>query len=79
MPLYFFHLRDGIDTLIDAEGIDLEDVKAARASALFQARDIISHEVLRGNINLAQRIDVFDEADRLVCSLKFDDAVEILR
>lgn len=79
MPLYFFHLRDGTDTLIDAEGIDLMGVEAARASALSQARDILSHDVLKGSVNLAQRIDVFDEADTLVCSLKFEDAVQILR
>lgn len=79
MPLYYFHLKDGVDTLIDAEGVQLDGVEAARSSALLQARDIISHEAIQGSINLAQRIDVFDEADRLVCSLQFEDAVEILR
>ena len=79
MPLYYFHLKDGVDTLIDAEGVELDGVEAARTSALLQARDIISHDAIQGTINLAQRIDVFDHADTLVCSLKFEDAVEILR
>jgi hypothetical protein len=76
MPLYFFHLRDGEDTLIDAEGMELEpdDVEA---TALIQARDIIGHEVRKGYINLAQKIDVLDEAGKTVCSLNFEDAVDV--
>lgn len=76
--LYFFHLRDGTDTLIDAEGMEFEGVEAARRSALAQARDIIAHEASRGRINLAQRIDVVDEAGDLICSQDFKDAVEIV-
>jgi hypothetical protein len=77
MPLYFFHLRDGGDLLIDAEGIQLSGVEAARAFALTQARDIISHDIQLGTVNLAQRIDVVDEDGALVCSLNFTDAVDI--
>jgi hypothetical protein len=77
MPLYFFHLKDGIDTLIDEEGVPLADPETARASALAQARGIISHDALAGRINLAQHLDVLDEDGRLVCSLKFADAVAI--
>lgn len=76
---YFFHLRDGTDTLIDAEGLELDGVESARASALAQARDIIGHEARRGRINLDQRIDVVDAAGIIVCSQEFADAVEILR
>lgn len=46
---------------------------------MVEATNIISHDALKGIINLAQRIDVFDESDALVCSLKFSDAVEIRR
>lgn len=77
MPLYFFHLRDGTDTLIDAEGVELDTPAAARAMALLQARDIISHEALKGEINLRQRIDVVDSAGNLLVTLRFDDAVKI--
>lgn len=79
MPLYFFHLKDGEDTLIDAEGIELSGVDEAKASALLQARDIVSHEALKGSINLAQRIEARDEAGVIVCSISFDDAVRVSR
>lgn len=79
MPRYFFHLTNGTDTLLDAEGTELDGADAARGAALVEATNIISHDALKGIINLAQRIDVFDESDALVCSLKFSDAVEIRR
>lgn len=79
MPLYFFHLTDGEDTLIDAEGLELRGVEEAKATALLQARDIVSHEALKGSIDLAQRIEVRDEAGAIVCSINFEDAVSVRR
>jgi hypothetical protein len=77
MSLYFFHLRDGTDTLIDEEGAELPNAEEARESALLQARSIISHDALQGRINLNQRIDVLDETGALICSLSFADAVKV--
>ncbi|GAA3903634.1 hypothetical protein GCM10022276_22870 [Sphingomonas limnosediminicola] len=79
MPLYFFHLRDGEDTLIDGEGLELDDIEAAKATALLQARGIVSHDALEGFINLAQRVDVLDETGATVCSVAFEDAVRVSR
>ena len=78
MPLYFFHLRDGTDTLIDEEGEVLPGIEEARASALATARNIISHDALKGRIDLAQRLDVIDQAGRFVCSIGFAEAVEVV-
>ena len=79
MPLYFFHLTDGEDTLIDAEGIELPGTEEAKAIALLQARDIVSHDALKGSIDLAPRIEVRDEAGAVVYSLNFEDAVSVRR
>ena len=78
MPRYFFHLRDGTDTLIDAEGADLGNLDEARIAAFANARNIISHDALDGRIDLTQRIEVFDEAGTFVCSVKFADAVDVV-
>lgn len=79
MPLYFFHLTDGEDTLIDAEGVELGGLDDAKAIALRQARDIISHEALKGLINMNQRIEVRDESGATVFSIDFEDAVHVRR
>lgn len=75
MPLYFFHLRDGVDEVIDDEGRELADPRGIAPAALREARSILSAEAHEGRIALAQRIDVEDGEGRLVHRLHFADAV----
>lgn len=77
MPLYFFHLRNGEDVLLDAEGRDLDGAEAIHLAALKEARAIISHDALNGSISLDQFIDVQDDRGKLADSLSFKDAVRI--
>jgi len=77
MSLYFFHLRDGTDVLLDPEGRDLPGAAAIAASTLAEARHLISQDALTGTIKLNQRIDVEDRAGTVVHSLEFQDAVHI--
>ncbi len=79
MPLYFFHLRDGQDILLDPEGTELDGQAVIARTALVAARSLISHDALDGHISLHHRIDVEDEAGTLVHSLAFEDAVAIVR
>jgi hypothetical protein len=50
MPLYFFHLRDGDDFVLDREGRELEDFEAVARIALREARGIIAEEARVGSI-----------------------------
>jgi hypothetical protein len=77
MASYYFHLRDGVDILLDLEGRDLAGIKDVMAAALHEAREIISHDVLDGHIMLDQRIDVEDGDGKLVHRQEFADAVAI--
>ena len=77
MPLYYFHLRDGEDLLLDPEGRELEDSEQIAKAALREARSIISDDALRGRIRLDQHIDVEDSERRIVHRLPFADALEI--
>ena len=79
MSLYFFHLRDGVDILLDKEGRQMNDLAAIARAALLEARSIIGHDAATGRIKLYQRIDVEDEAHNVVHSLAFSDAVTIVR
>jgi hypothetical protein len=78
MPRYFFHLRDGVDILLDPDGRELPDAAAAAQLALTEARSLMSHEILGGVLHLSQRLDVEDSEGRVVHSLAFSDAVSIL-
>jgi hypothetical protein len=77
MALYYFHLRDGIDVLLDEEGREL-DKKAIESAALIEARSIISDDAREGRIRLDQRLDIEDAAHVIVYSLAFVDAVHIV-
>jgi hypothetical protein len=78
LPLFFFHLRDGDDILLDPEGREIQGADAIAAAALREARSIIGDDALKGCIRLDQRIDVEDELGTVVHSLDFADAVEIV-
>ena len=75
MALYFFHLRDGGDMLLDPEGRQIADASAIPGMALTDARGIISQDALSGHVQLDQWIDVNDETGALVHQLSFRDAV----
>lgn len=78
MAKYFFHLRDGEDSVLDDDGIALDGPDAVAAQALVEARSILSHDIRDGRIDLNQRIDVLDESGERVHTLHFIDAVEIV-
>ncbi|HEX8400394.1 MAG TPA: hypothetical protein VF628_01680 [Allosphingosinicella sp.] len=78
MALFYFHLRDGTDILLDPEGRPLACLADVQKAALMEARSIISDDARTGRIMLDQRIDVEDEFRDLVHSLPFADAVEIV-
>jgi hypothetical protein len=77
VPLYFFHLRDGQDILLDPEGSQLKGQNEVALRALEAARSLISDDALKGHISLQCHIDVADEAGNLVHCLTFNDAVTI--
>ena len=78
MPLYFIHLRDGADEVLDPDGIDMMD-EAVPGVALLAARDCIAADVRSGLIDLGYRIDVEDIEGSRVYTLPFAKAVKITR
>ena len=78
MPLYYFHLRDGTDHLLDPEGSLLANIGAAQTRALAAVRSLMSADVLDGRLRLDMHIDVEDEHGAVVHRLAFQDALEII-
>ena len=77
VALYFFHLCDGCDVLMDPEGREIADVALIPDVAFREARAMISHDALGGRIKLDQHIEVRDEAGGVVHQLAFRDAVKL--
>lgn len=77
LALYYFHLTDGHQTLIDPEGRQVPDSAQIHELALEEARAMIAQDALGGRIILNQFIEVRDEKGKLVHQLSFRDAVTI--
>jgi hypothetical protein len=77
MPLYFMHLRDATDELLDPDGTPLREDAVASAT-LAAARDCMAHDLRSGRIDLRYRIDVQNEEGKVVHTLHFADALEIV-
>jgi hypothetical protein len=76
MSIFYFHLRNGTDVLLDAEGRELVSDRVP-AAALAEARAIIAADARDGHILLDQNIDVRDAAGKTVHSIAFEDAVHV--
>jgi hypothetical protein len=79
MQTYFFHLRDGVDVLLDPEGRLLPSIEAVAAAAMREARALISAEAKNGKISLISYIDVEDQQGKVIHTLSFEDAVKVER
>jgi hypothetical protein len=77
VALYFFHLCDGHEVVIDPEGREIDDRSRIAEFALKEARAIVSQDALGGRIKLEQRIEVRNDAGKLVLQLSFRDAVTV--
>ena len=77
MALYFFHLCDGHEVVIDPEGREIGDVALIAPFALKEARAMIAQDALGGHIILDQYIEVRNDGGKLVHQLSFRDAVTI--
>jgi|GEM_PF-736503 len=77
MPLYYLHVCNGNGFVEDEDGQDLPDVDAARMAAMRGARDIMSEEIRRGELNPASFIEVEDQDHQHLFTLLFSEAVRI--
>lgn len=79
MSLYYFHLRDGEDRLLDPDGREIGSLEAVAAATLEEARQIIGHDARDGQIKLDYHLDVEDADGRMIHRLDFEDAVIVIR
>jgi hypothetical protein len=78
MPLYFFHLRDGTDTVLDPEGVQLADMKAVRFETTRAARDTLSHGLVEGTLDLRSWIDVETADGAIVHTLHLENSYKTI-
>ena len=77
MARYHFNIRNGTGFTADDEGMDLSSEDDARSYAIEGARSLISAEVLEGTLDLNGQIEVTDEGQGAVMTVRFIEAVRV--
>jgi hypothetical protein len=79
MPRYFLNIRNNISFTRDEEGCELANADAARDVAVHGARSLMGAEVAdQGRLDLRARIEVLDEAGKIVLIVPFREALDIV-
>lgn len=78
MKRYYLHLYCRTASALDEEGHCLPDLDAAHAAALDGIRDCVAHDARRGIIDLGGRIDIADGHGRVLRTVGFADAFELI-
>jgi hypothetical protein len=76
MPHFYFDIANDIE-VEDPEGLDLDNLAAARQKAVAYARDLAAEAVRQGEIDLKHRIVISDEDRQPVLSVTFREAFVI--
>ena len=77
MPLYFFHIKEGDEVLLDEEGSDCPDLQAARGEAIEGIRQILGDAVMFGSpLRLDREMHVADDAGHTLSKFTFREVVD---
>ena len=77
MPRYHFNIRNGDGFTRDEEGLDLSSDMDAQVQAIRGARSLMSAEVMEGMLDLNGQIEVTDDQNDKVLTVRFRDAVHL--
>jgi hypothetical protein len=77
MTRYHFNIRNGHGFTRDDEGVDLSSAMDAQVQAIRGARSLMSAEVLEGTLDLGGQIEITDERNDAVMTVRFSDAVHV--
>ncbi|WP_267397768.1 MULTISPECIES: hypothetical protein [unclassified Sphingomonas] len=75
--IFYLHIHTQNAVIFDNEGIDLPNFAAAKAEAIRGARSMMCSEVLVGELDLDQKIEIHAPADHCLGTVEFTDALSI--
>ena len=79
MALYFLHLRDATNELLDLEGQEYATLSSLRTAVLATVRDLMMGDLRDGVLDFHSRLDAQDQSGKIVHTLPFSRAVSIAR
>jgi len=77
MPIFHLHMFTSHGLVPDHEGAAFPDLAAARKESVRDALSLLSAEVLSGELNLGQQIQIHSETGQHLATVQFDEVVRI--
>lgn len=77
MPRYFLHIHNSHGQAEDDEGLDADSLSEAREKAVAGIRSLLAAEAANGEINFRGRIEIGDEAGKILLAIPFAEAITI--
>jgi hypothetical protein len=74
MPLYYFHMTNGLRVFRDYEGVELPNLRTARTYALADARDVMQHDRSGSEDWTLWTFEITDEKGAYALTVPFSDA-----
>ena len=75
MPLYYFHMTNGLRAFRDYEGVELPDLKAAHCHALANAQHVMKQDRSGSEDWSDWTFEITDGEGRYVLTVPFVDAL----
>jgi len=72
MPRFFFHIRDGWETIPDEEGMEFPTLELAEVESYASARDLAAAAQFNGQNLAAYAVEVADETGRVLSRIKVE-------
>lgn len=76
MPLYYMHVVEDGERLLDVEGTESSDIDAARAVAIRGIRSVVADSFSTGEPSSITAVEICDGDGNLVLSVTVAEAVE---
>ncbi len=74
MPLYYFHMTNGLRVFRDYEGVELPNLRTARTYALADARDVMHRDRSGSEDWSLWTFEITDEKGAYALTVPFSDA-----
>ena len=75
MPRYFFHFKRGQMTILDQEGIDLDDIAEAAAEAARRGRAIAARDTLK-SVPFSTGMIIVEDEWRTIFEVRLEDIID---
>jgi Domain of unknown function (DUF6894) len=78
MPVYFLHVEDGDQLILDPDGSSRNDLEAARGEAIEGARELMAESIVSdGRVGIERSIEVWDAVGVRLLVVPFRQAVAL--